>query len=230
MANSMDVSEIDDFGEADFLDPGIFGGEKSASGSVLGTVELAEAILACLPFRDLLLAQRVSKDFRDIIQSSVTIRQKLHLAPIEAHYESYWTSVPLLPDIFPYMEVKDTPNPKACKEFTAELHLGPLFRGYTGVDTDTGSEESWRKMFVTQPPIKRLCFSSIAWSYGMIDYGRDEGVTMGALVDAAMKFNIRHIEADGMPDDAFEGVFDFFRGHCEGCDAIDRWLKDSGKE
>lgn len=51
----------------------------TAAASVLGTCELLEQILLQLPLRQLLLAQRISKTFHELIQDSPSIRRALFL-------------------------------------------------------------------------------------------------------------------------------------------------------
>lgn len=53
----------------------------AALACVLDTVELFEAILICLPVRDLLLAQRVSRRWRDVIARSIKLQRALFLVP-----------------------------------------------------------------------------------------------------------------------------------------------------
>jgi len=50
-----------------------------ASGAVFGTYELLERILLHLPVKDLVLSQRVTKGWRDLVQRSHGIRQALFL-------------------------------------------------------------------------------------------------------------------------------------------------------
>lgn len=54
----------------------------SAMNQVLTTYELLESILLELPLRDVLLAQRVSETFKDIINNSLPLQRQLFLAPI----------------------------------------------------------------------------------------------------------------------------------------------------
>ena len=57
-----------------------------AANKVLGTNELLEAILLCLPARDILLGQRVSRTWHDAVTRSPILQRALFLAP--AHGET----------------------------------------------------------------------------------------------------------------------------------------------
>lgn len=61
--------------------------QRHMSDTVFLTTELLERILVKLPMKDLLLAQRVSKKFRNVINGSKTLRQALFF--ISAEPESY---------------------------------------------------------------------------------------------------------------------------------------------
>ncbi|KAK5697849.1 hypothetical protein LTR97_006807 [Elasticomyces elasticus] len=58
--------------------------KHSAFNAVLLTTELLEHILSQLPMKDLLLAQRVSRKWRDVIAQSKELQQQLFMLPIEA--------------------------------------------------------------------------------------------------------------------------------------------------
>ena len=53
----------------------------AAAACVLDTVELFEAILVCLPAKELLLTQRVSRRWRDVIGRSIKLQRALFLEP-----------------------------------------------------------------------------------------------------------------------------------------------------
>jgi len=54
----------------------------AAAGRVLSTYELLENILLHLPLRQILLSQRISKSFRDLVQRSPNLRRVLFLKPV----------------------------------------------------------------------------------------------------------------------------------------------------
>ena len=67
---------------------------EAARNAVFSTAELFEDILLYLPARALFSAQRVSKQFRDMITTSSAIRQKLFLDVKEMHAEpETWVTV-----------------------------------------------------------------------------------------------------------------------------------------
>lgn len=53
----------------------------SAAERVFGVAELLEIVLASLPLKDILLVQRVSKDFRNSVKSSKRLQEALFLKP-----------------------------------------------------------------------------------------------------------------------------------------------------
>lgn len=59
------------------------GTNMAAKSKVFSTTELLEAILLQLPMKDVLLSQRVSKEWRDTIVGSTKLRELLFLFPIE---------------------------------------------------------------------------------------------------------------------------------------------------
>jgi hypothetical protein len=54
----------------------------AASAKVFDTYELLEDILLRLPLRQLLIVQRVSKIFRQLVQNSLRIQKALFLTPV----------------------------------------------------------------------------------------------------------------------------------------------------
>lgn len=60
----------------------------SLHNAVFLTTELLEMILEFLPMRDLLLAQRVTSKWRDVITRSTRMQQKLFFQPKEA--KTFW--------------------------------------------------------------------------------------------------------------------------------------------
>lgn len=53
----------------------------AAVACVFDTVELFEAVLVCLPARDLLLAQRVSRRWQNVIAKSTKLQRALFFVP-----------------------------------------------------------------------------------------------------------------------------------------------------
>ncbi|KXT01685.1 hypothetical protein AC578_2748 [Pseudocercospora eumusae] len=56
----------------------------TAAHAVFDTAELLEAIILELPVLDMLVYQRVSKNWRDGVQNSIVIKRALFLAPEDA--------------------------------------------------------------------------------------------------------------------------------------------------
>lgn len=58
-----------------------------ARNAVLDTTELLEAILVCLPFKDLFVIQRVSRRFHDVIAGSTQLQEKMWLRPYSSSFK-----------------------------------------------------------------------------------------------------------------------------------------------
>ncbi|KAK8120153.1 hypothetical protein PG999_004273 [Apiospora kogelbergensis] len=137
----------------------------AAAQAVFATWELLEAILSSLTMRELLLLQRVSVAFRDVIRDSTPIQQKLFLRPVATKTTASGEETvpnPLLMQIFP-------PNSRRCKE-----------------EALNRSGASWRSMLVSQPPPRRLKYNNRARHIErLVVISRDEPVRMGAIYDLA---------------------------------------------
>lgn len=140
--------------------------------------ELAELIFQHLPLRDLLLAQRVCRTFHATIHASPTLQQCLFFAPKKRRYPRHpqnrassssnpsrqrknddedeaWETNPLLAAAFPpwfqlrYVRSRwDWPQ---ASSFANEL---PWAGDGERVRAFMRPEASWRRMLVTQPPLR----------------------------------------------------------------------------
>ena len=70
----------------------------TATTKVFDVAELLEHILSHLPMKDILLAQRVSKQFRHAIKNSLTLQRKLFYLPSKTENEDR------LPKVNPFLE------------------------------------------------------------------------------------------------------------------------------
>ena len=110
---------------------------STACAKVLGTCGLLEAILEPLAFQELILVQRVSRQFKSVIDGSVVLQQKLYRFPVQGGETS----------MHPLMAV-----------------LGPTGKAD---NVDNGKDKSWWSMYATQPPVRliigraRLLFVSV---------------------------------------------------------------------
>lgn len=164
--------------------------------NVFATAELLESILRHLPVGDLLLAQRVSRTFKNTISSSPMLQQNLFFQPrpvdrvSRAHNEPEMN--PLLRDAFPpWFEHCDS----AC-----EFHDLDSFES---LDWDRNpqqrtafarKEATWRSMLVIQPACTTLQVVQCILNDGddkirsreiCFDAANRKGVRMGALYDLA---------------------------------------------
>lgn len=127
------------------------------------TAELLEAILLELPMKDLLLSQKVCKQWKAMVDSSIRVQRKLFMAPAEA-------SDPSIPGDFidPKDIVERLKSVRADKAFMKQLpkhgfKLNPLIVIGLGGDgkyvylspshLPTAKTASCRHMFISQPPL-----------------------------------------------------------------------------
>ncbi|KAK8879932.1 F-box-like domain-containing [Apiospora arundinis] len=168
--------------------------------AVFNTWELLESILIDLSMRDLLLLQRVSIAFRDVIRSSTPIQQKLFLAPVaQGTTVSGQETVPnpLLMDIFYPLYDDVLPfGPAVRADMVTSLRASPG-RGLplgSAAKAKQWKEEalnrrgaSWRSMLLSQPPPRRLKYTNRVQKRDarLVVIARDAPVRMGAVYDLA---------------------------------------------
>ncbi|KAF4307396.1 putative f-box domain protein [Botryosphaeria dothidea] len=126
---------------------------------VLGIYELVELVFLHLPMRDLLRIQQVCRAWQSTIQNSPTIQQSLFFAPKRRKHP-----------IYPEKETWEV-NALLAEEFPPWFQIGyiksrwdwPMARSFTGlpwtkdekkIQAFMRPEASWRRMLVTQPPIR----------------------------------------------------------------------------
>jgi hypothetical protein len=124
--------------------------------AVLKTPELLEMILVHLDMREIFSFQRVCHHWQDIIMhDSLLLRRKLFLAPAFTDSPNYPTDNPFLKQRFPKFStyllqgnVKWRPKWVKALDESDLLRLGEEF-----FECETAS---WRRMLLTQPPIKEV--------------------------------------------------------------------------
>ncbi|OIW30564.1 hypothetical protein CONLIGDRAFT_283836 [Coniochaeta ligniaria NRRL 30616] len=142
--------------------------------------EVFEAILANLDMRDLLLAQRVSRRWRDVITASPTLQQKLFMQPIPRRNDSTTEPNPLLESIFPalfrQLEGPERFGHKSGEKVAFDDHqLNRLFANTNNYSHEEERQEafkwlrdrpallrgeaSWRRMFAAKPPPRTFVIS-----------------------------------------------------------------------
>jgi hypothetical protein len=186
----------------------------SARTRVFETLELFEAILVQLPPRDLLLAQRISRGFQSVIQSSPKLQQSLFFRPESFEDPKIWRLNPLLRDLFfPWF---------VTAEYRWNLPGYDIFQ-LLDWNRDAKTKEaflhpnaSWRRMLLIQPPPKDLAI--VSWAHGQggdsaskatIPFADREsrGVTMDVLYDIPLEFLSTHTVSNfGMGITESDGV------------------------
>ncbi|KAL2833484.1 hypothetical protein BJY01DRAFT_239519 [Aspergillus pseudoustus] len=154
-----------------------------ATGRVLRLPELFEQILTNLPMRDLLLAQRVCRRWKEFILSSRRLKHKLFLqTPRSCPQPEASTNIefnPLLQDMFPgffahletldWGNVDDAPAGRIPPRWDYSVQRTPRelsleeqewYRTPTKREAVLRPEASWRRMFPSHPPPRLVDFQS----------------------------------------------------------------------
>ena len=158
----------------------------SATQRTLGITELLEAILVQLPMKDLLLAQRVNKDWQATIVTSKKLQERLFLRPISTqildHYggpSDKWrvpgTGEVINPSWNPLLEeLFDCLSWSATKCLEKRLPHRTWHR----------PEASWRQMLRSQPPSRGILVIE-KWQdeSGVIVLLKEEDVTASKMLE-----------------------------------------------
>ena len=159
----------------------------SATLRVYATIELLEAILIWLPLRDLLLAQRITRHVKHVIETSVNIQRKLYLLPepvdlkIQPVTNPFFTAdafakrTLVATDSTHTWRVPALDNPTEHFDgdgatgyylrltvYTIPRKLKPSTSAPVDRQTLCHSVDSWQRMLLTQPPCRIT---------GTFDYG-----------------------------------------------------------
>ncbi|KAK3628704.1 hypothetical protein LTR56_015665 [Elasticomyces elasticus] len=202
--------------------------KHSVFNAVLLTTELLERILSHLPMKDLLLAQRVSPKWRDVICQSPLLQQQLflprreefvwNLTLADAETGSGLTLTRLSADIY-HQTPDNCPNAIHAgdiNEMTVQLiDLYNLFESATASHKSPPPDilevnckllafscptASWRKMLITQPPTHKISTHFEFEDLKVIekDLVCSSGVTMGDIVKPIEEAAATGDELDGI--------------------------------
>ncbi|KAK5128913.1 hypothetical protein LTR85_000246 [Meristemomyces frigidus] len=144
-----------------------------AATKVFAIPEMLEHILSFLPFRDLLLAQRISEQFQQAIAASTKLRKKLHLVPN--------TSAAL--------HIRDSIHPLVPRSICVYSTMQVSVASVAPRNVERPGHQSWRDMLLTQPPLKRMTCALVprnVMEERVVDVETlycENGITLGALVD-----------------------------------------------
>jgi hypothetical protein len=138
---------------------------QTAAHRVLFTTELLEAILLELPYRDLLVnAQRVCVYFHHTINASVALQQALFFVPCSTQYTLQRNPLLFTQSWSDYMD-RRIPRSRASNGTPGAFYPWHNNLDFTAVDWSEYQkirgpygrpEASWRRMFVSQPPVTVL--------------------------------------------------------------------------
>ena len=169
-------------------------GSADAQSRVLSTPELFSNILQQLRPGDLLLLQRVNKEWKTVIDTDPLLQQALFLQPqpilTESNLDTEGSRVelnPLLLKAFPDWLTSTSPTFGSIR-----FSESPWIKDDTSKLIFLRREASWRRMLVCQPPVQALevrhyhiPFGKPSLIKGMITCQENDGVRMGLLYDLA---------------------------------------------
>jgi hypothetical protein len=160
---------------------------QTAVHRVLFTPELLEAVLLEVPYHDLLAsAQRVCAFFFETVNSSITLQQALFFVPRAAPYVPERNPLLLTQSWSDYMEhriprrIEPGDGPSAYYPWYNNLDFTAIdWHAYRKIrDPYEREEASWRKMFISQPPVTILEADAKIGFWGL---RCNTGLTMGML-------------------------------------------------
>lgn len=215
----------------------------SAAYAVFGTAKLLETILLLLPMKDILLDDRVCKEWRDAIASSKKLQKALFFLPEPpgSHFSIEWERINY--HIYDTKLVTELANDTLSQDQLARPQINsyilasratetfsiavenPLFfdrprtskgehptvcglimgcwpKSHSGVKIYPkfdyvalykNVQPSWKRMYLTQPPARNLCFMNggacvpPGWASASIMVKNEKGITMGDVVDATFR-------------------------------------------
>lgn len=143
---------------------------RSPVAVVFGTYELLEAIVYELPIRDVLLAQRVDRQFKAVITDSTKLQQALFFKPIPggpieaetSHCSSYRVYYnPLLRKLVHQMCMYSSEGYVNSKGLEVALLGGRFIQGRPLHRSWSAPDASWRRMLHSQPPIRNYFYLMI---------------------------------------------------------------------
>jgi hypothetical protein len=137
-------------------------GGSAAVNAVFQTYELLEKVLQNLSMLDLLRDQRVSKDWRDIIKSSRPLQKKLFMVPApqppDENLECQnYNPLLLSRCLISHIDRRFSRGPirlvQRARSPIPQRPPPPLDQLNFRIPSNAEPEASWRKMFLTQPPL-----------------------------------------------------------------------------
>lgn len=204
--------------------PGLKHGD--ASQAALATTELLEAVVLHMPYKQIFAIRLVCRRWRNCIDSSTRIRQKLFLQPCITKESWIFRMLPLMRVYEDYMpcneyefasEAENTGTsgvitPVALSPFSKVLFEGA--KVYATQKTWPGemlmlnmaslanSSGSWQAIYLTDPPCMtaRVCVSfetsDQVWGSGFVGMCSESGITLGDVYHAAMEMELNKVEPE----------------------------------
>jgi hypothetical protein len=120
---------------------------------VFHTYELLEQILTSISMVELLRYQRVSKNWRSVIQTSLTLQQKLFMAPAERPADEDVQSQNYNPLLLSRCLISRPDKRLRANSTRSNFIPPPLEQLIFRIPSHAEPQASWRKMFISQPPL-----------------------------------------------------------------------------
>lgn len=145
----------------------------TAAERVFDIAELAEQILLHAEMRDVLRFQRLNKHTKALVAGSLALQRKLHLVAEPGNETKRWiTSMP--------------------KHF--ELDGQCIIIDGPPLDQHADDDAAWRKMFLTQPPLKEALVRAKDHAFAIF-VTNDGGITLGDVEEVAREMRREgHVE------------------------------------
>ncbi|TKA70606.1 hypothetical protein B0A55_06712 [Friedmanniomyces simplex] len=191
------------------------------------TVELLETIILHLPLRDILVLQRVSKQWQAVIQGSRKVKRALFLEPSgDVKLKTYktpewrttqgriWRGKMLLNPLIRCFSTRDE------AKISIGQHDYALPRGTSHpFSLSTASVASYQGMALFHPPVQRIlpeCGIYGMASYDMIINKNELGVTIGDLAEGVGDGQVDCTDCMMMAMDGAENSLQEIMARCEG--------------
>lgn len=169
-------------------------GSSSAAAAVFGTYELVENILSRLPMLDLVHGRRVSQCWKAVIDRNEALQQKLFMSPAPATFALKWVQKsddyhPVIGDIadgaarqYPIVSLHPFIKLACTSHYKTSMELEFNVQKLLSIDSTF-----WRRMFITQPPIKKAKIQCLP-----VDDALRDGVH-GTTIEAECGLTLAHL-------------------------------------
>lgn len=226
----------------------------------LETAEVLENILLHLSFHELLLARQVSRQFRAVVDETQILRQMMFLHPDDdttffrvPFNDSNELAQTLLPETRPHLTISSYLYSSESSLNVNQKRISIKLTCTDGLH-HFSIRAQYRRMLVSQPPLKKISLESVSCCKFERDHLRsyydrlpeieplevDTGITIGHVYDLAEKVAKEHmlcplapaltLDKDGLvnPEIKFSGIVDVPWHKLDGVDLVDPFCNEAG--